>query len=243
MTKICSKCKQLKEINEFYKHKEYLGGYRSQCKDCSRKGNELYRQIHKEEIKKYMKKYQKTNKKQLRNFKNKYYQTNKEKILKQHETYHQDHKKEIEEYQKEYRQKYELRLKKQNKIYRKRNKEKIKKRKNKYIKKRRKIDVNFKILANLRSRVYCALKGNPKLSTTMKLISCSILKLRQYLQKQFKKGMTWENYGKWHIDHIKPCCTFDLSKPSEQRKCFHYKNLQPLWAEENWSKGGKRWIR
>jgi hypothetical protein len=49
--------------------------------------------------------------------------------------------------------------------------------------------------------------------------------------------MSWSNYGKWHVDHIKSCASFDLSKEDEQRKCFHYTNLQPLWAEENLSKG------
>ena len=89
---------------------------------------------------------------------------------------------------------------------------------------------------NLRIRINLALKGNPKLSTTMKLVGCSIERLKQHLEKQFKMGMSWNNYGKWHIDHIRPCASFDLSKPSEQKKCFNYTNLQPLWAEENLKK-------
>lgn len=51
--------------------------------------------------------------------------------------------------------------------------------------------------------------------------------------------MNWDNYGEWEIDHIKPCASYDLSKPKEQRKCFNYMNLQPLWAEENLRKGSK----
>lgn len=49
--------------------------------------------------------------------------------------------------------------------------------------------------------------------------------------------MSWDNYGERHVDHIKPCAKFDLSKPDEQRACFHYTNLQPLWAKDNIAKG------
>lgn len=116
-----------------------------------------------------------------------------------------------------------------------------KKQRNESIKERRKNDKNFKILMSLRARIPNALKGNPKIATTMKLVGCSIEFLKQHLQNQFKKGMAWNNYGRygWHIDHKIPCCSFDLSKMSEQRKCFNYKNLQPLWAKENCSKNRK----
>jgi len=108
-----------------------------------------------------------------------------------------------------------------------------------YQKNKRKTDINFRISGNLRSRIRIALKGICKSKSTMKLVGCSIKQLKEHLQKQFKKGMNWQNYGKWHIDHIKPCASFDLSKSSEQQKCFHYTNLQPLWAEDNLSKGDK----
>jgi hypothetical protein len=70
------------------------------------------------------------------------------------------------------------------------------------------------------------------------LLGCSINFLKKYLEDRFKEGMLWRNYGiyGWHIDHIIPCYNFDLSKLEEQNKCFHYSNLQPLWAKENWSK-------
>jgi hypothetical protein len=59
------------------------------------------------------------------------------------------------------------------------------------------------------------------------------------LEKQFTKGMNWKNYGKWHIDHIKPCASFDLSLEHEQKLCFHFTNLQPLWAKDNIRKSDK----
>ena len=60
-----------------------------------------------------------------------------------------------------------------------------------------------------------------------------------YLQGKFKEGMHWNNLGKWHIDHIRPCASFDLTDPEQQKQCFHYTNLQPLWAAENIRKGAK----
>ena len=57
-----------------------------------------------------------------------------------------------------------------------------------------------------------------------------------YLEAKFTEGMTWENHGLWHIDHIKPCSSFNLLIEDEHHKCFHYSNLQPLWAKDNLSK-------
>ena len=84
------------------------------------------------------------------------------------------------------------------------------------------------------------LKHNKKLENTVTLLGCSKVELKQYLEGKFTFGMNWKNYGfGWHIDHIKPCSKFDLARLEEQRRCFHYTNLQPLWARENLSKGNK----
>lgn len=68
---------------------------------------------------------------------------------------------------------------------------------------------------------------------------CSVDDLILHIESIFLDGMTWDNHGKWHIDHIKPCCAFDLTDPKQQRDCFHYSNLQPLWAVDNLKKSGK----
>ena len=139
-------------------------------------------------------------------------------------------------------------IKKQRIIYRLKNKEKIAIRSKKYDlshrkefnerdNKRRKTDINYKIKYNLRRRILLALKGNSKFLSTMLLIGCEIDYLIYYLQSQFTDGMSWDNHGDWHIDHKRPCKLFDLSKPEQQQKCFNYKNLQPLWAKDNLSKG------
>ena len=109
-----------------------------------------------------------------------------------------------------------------------------------YYNKRRKTDNNFRLKINLRSRLSKAISSNNKSNNTMVLLGIANIEfLWKHLEKTFKKGMTRENYGKWHIDHIIPCASFDLSKPEEQAKCFHYSNLQALWAHENLSKNDK----
>ncbi len=78
-----------------------------------------------------------------------------------------------------------------------------------------------------------------KNSSSEILLGCSIPNYKIYLERQFEKGMTWKNHGKWHIDHIRPCASFDLTRESEQLKCFNYKNTQPLWAIDNLIKNDK----
>jgi hypothetical protein len=97
----------------------------------------------------------------------------------------------------------------------------------------------MKITRNLRSRTRDALKGIIKSKHTLELLGCSVNQLRKHLESKFKPSMTWENYGVngWTVDHIRPCASFDLLNPEEQYKCFHYTNLQPLWAIENSIKG------
>ena len=104
-----------------------------------------------------------------------------------------------------------------------------------YEKERKKTDPVFKLLKTLRSRLGTALRSQSaeKRDTTFKLTGCNMNFLQSHLEAKFTEGMTWENHGKWHIDHIKPCCTFNLEDEEEQKKCFHYTNLQPLWATDN----------
>lgn len=116
--------------------------------------------------------------------------------------------------------------------------------KNAVIYERKQLDTNieYKIKHTLRSRIRGALNKHMagKYRNTDNLTGCSMSDLKEYLENLFIEGMTWEKVGKEiHIDHIKPCCSFDLTNEEEQKKCFHYSNLQPLWARDNLSKGGK----
>ena len=117
--------------------------------------------------------------------------------------------------------------------YYKKNKKKIKDYVREYNKNRRHTDLEYRLLINLRRRLHNAIRGYSKSKRTLALLGCSVPELIKYLEKLFKPGMSWDNYGKWHIDHRIPCAYFDFSKIEDQYKCFNYTNLQPLWAQDN----------
>ena len=133
------------------------------------------------------------------------------------------------------------RIKQISKLWVKNNPEKKNSNQRKYRKNRRERDPMFKVLSNLRTRIHEVLtaKHIVKEATTKKLTGCTLEYLKNYLEKKFKDGMSWDNYGQWHIDHIRPCASFNLLDPIEQKICFHYTNLQPLWAEDNLKKSNK----
>ena len=101
--------------------------------------------------------------------------------------------------------------------------------------------VDVRIRRACRARLHAALDGRTKCGRTTDFIGCSVAHLKAHLESLWQEGMSWDNYGfrGWHIDHIRPCASFDLSDPAQQRECFHYTNLQPLWAKENIAKGKK----
>jgi len=104
----------------------------------------------------------------------------------------------------------------------------------------------YKLVHVLRSRLQSAIRkgvgsSGKKCDKTLNLLGCSVDELKAHLEKLFQPGMSWDNHGinGWHIDHIRPCASFDLTDPDQQRQCFHWSNLQPLWANDNWAKGGQ----
>jgi len=246
---------------EYYKlNKEHIDKcnkkYNEEHKEKLRLNKKRYYEDNKEIFKSISREYYSENKKIIGVKSKKYHNKNKESIAKQAKKYREENKDKIKIYKKEYRMKH----KEQYKQYCENNKEKIREQSRKYKEEhkveikayKKEYDVEYnkrplvRIATNLRTRVRNALKRNSKCSTTQKLVGCTFAELKTYLESKFKPDMSWENYGRgwngtkeWQIDHIKPCSSFDLSKSSEQRKCFHYSNLQPLWAEENYIKGTK----
>jgi len=124
------------------------------------------------------------------------------------------------------------------KKYRKENRDAIRKRQKKY-----KRSLKGRLLENVRKRVhqyvYAHINHKKVRDIVKEDIGCSVDFLIQYLEKKFKPGMNWDNYGEWHIDHIFPVSKVNLENEEELQKVCHYSNLQPLWAKENMSKGSK----
>ena len=124
-------------------------------------------------------------------------------------------------------------------IYRQANKDKI----NAKNAERLKTNPQSKTARILRGRIRVALKsqGTFKSESTIELVGASIPFVKKWIESKFKPGMSWGNHGqgkgKWHIDHIRPCASFDLTDLGQQKECFNYSNLQPLWEEDNLSKG------
>jgi hypothetical protein len=120
---------------------------------------------------------------------------------------------------------------------------KNRKRINAYSRLKYKNDAQYRISTNLKRRIRTAIERilNNKTIETNWLFGCDILKFKLHIESLFQDGMAWDNHGNkgWHIDHLIPVKMFDVTIDSERKKCFHYSNLQPLWAEDNRKKGVK----
>jgi hypothetical protein len=103
---------------------------------------------------------------------------------------------------------------------------------------RKQINPDIRIKANLRKRLSYLLRLSlvKKTEQTMDLLGCSLDFFKSYLSSLFTEGMSFDNYGKWHLDHKKPCYYFDLTKEEDRAVCFHYTNIQPMWAIDNLKK-------
>lgn len=234
-TKICSKCQEKKEVCEFYVNPNNKK-YRSFCRLCFNLKVKEYRELNKEKVKTYSKLYK---------------LINKDSIIEKGKIYRKQNKEKIKIRQKESSRKYYIKncdiIKEKTINFRKKNPEYFKEWKNEnpnynneYNKKRRREDVIFKIIHNMRCRLNVFLSNNEitKENKTFEIVGCSPEFLKEHIEKQFTEGMSWDLMGKYiHIDHITPLSS--AKSEEEVYRLCHYTNLQPLWAKDNLSKGSK----
>ena len=167
----------------------------------------------------------------------KYYIENKESVKDKNSLYYNENRDTRILIKKNYNEKHKIIRNIKQKLYNQTHK----KERNNWCKTKINNNLNFKLMHYYRSRIRLALKNNQKTGYTLELLGCTITELKLHLEKQFTEGMTWDNYGKfgWHVDHIIPCSIFNLTDPTEQKQCFHYTNLQPLWWDDNIKKSNK----
>ncbi len=232
--KSCSKCKIFKNFEEFSRSISNKDGFQFQCKSCCKENNRIYYEENKEKIVAA----------------HLIYRSDKEKARAQGRTYRESHKEEILTYRELHKEEDRISKKihyennkneilAKNKKWRQENKDRMLETKRKQRKKQYQTDPVFRTRSLCRSRFYYWFKaaGVTKTGHVADMIGCTYEELCKYLESKFQPGMTWENQGKWHIDHIKPLALFDPLNPEHTKEAWHHSNLQPLWAKDNFSKG------
>ena len=211
MLKRCSKCKIEKSLDCFAKDKYAKDSLTYSCRECRNIKTNEWNKAHKEI--QYVKNLQwrKDNPERWAKLKKKDYEKHKGKRI-------ATNKKWVKNNSEEVRIKYKY-----------------------WQRKKERTDLNYKLRRRLRTRLYIAIKNKQKVGSAISDLGCSIPEFKEYLQSKFKEGMTWNNHSRygWHIDHIKPLDSFDLTDRTQLLEAIHYSNLQPLWATENLQKAAK----
>ena len=225
------------------RRREYSKRYREKNKDKVRESVKKYYEKNKDKLQEkmieYGKEYYKKNKERYKKNHKKYYEENKEKMLNGHRKWRDENKEKLKEYHKKYEEENKEKISKKKKEYRSRPEVKERNRISgkKHDDKRRK-DPIFRFNQNISRSINLSLKKN-NLSKNGRhwedLVGYTSQELRDHLEKLFQSGMTWDNRGLWHIDHIIPKSFFKIKEVGdpEFRICWRLENLQPLWAVDN----------
>lgn len=172
------------------------------------------------------------------------YNKRKEQILKNKKIYYLDNKEALLVKNKEYYLKNKNDIIEKNKNYYNKNKKHLNKKNWERIKKKLETESVFRLNRRMSNSITKALKRKNTSKngfSYLDLVDFKIEELVEHLEKQFTEGMSWENYGKWHVDHIKPKSIFEYDTPNDKsfKECWSLSNFQPLWGKDNLSKGKK----
>jgi hypothetical protein len=225
-----------KAYAESEKRKAYQKEYREKNKEKQKEYIKQYYLKNKEKMIQRSKEHRLSNIDEVKERKREKYIENKEKILKKQKEYYKNNKEKIKNRTKLYVDKNRENVNKARREWKKKNKDKIRE--------KNKNNINHLITCRLRKRFSNIIRRNnySKSGKTIELLGCSFNQFKDYFESKFTEGMSWELFmkGEIHIDHIRPCSSFNLYNEEEQKICFHYTNLQPLWKTENLKKG-KKW--
>lgn len=238
--RICKKCSTEKPLVEFTKQKSNKYGRTYVCYDCHKQWQKEYYKTHKQNFRRYQKKYDDGHEDERKEYEKMYYKEHKDEYAIRGKKQRQ--KPICKEYQKRYVEENKELISVRQKEYRKKNKKREIARSVKWRRNKRKTDVGFRILDNIRRRINYAIKNNAKSAHTKELIDCTIEFLKEHLQQTAMKNgylnFDINNYSgkEYHIDHIIPCSAFNFRCSYHQRLCFNWSNLQILEGPENLSK-------
>lgn len=187
----------------------------------------------------YMRTWRAANKLRISEYNKEYAAKNAERIREKRKAHEAVHRDRIREEKKAYYRKNVGKLRLYTKQWVESHKERRKEYNRVYTKRRYESDPEFRLRMLLRNRVNTALKCGSSPQSAIKALGCSVEELRLHLESKFTDGMSWDNRGGWHIDHIVPLSSFDLTDPEQHAKACHFTNLQPLWTADNLSKGAR----
>lgn len=211
--KICKICKVSKPVDRYHRQKKGKFGVRSVCAECNNEHQKSNPKYIASRLAYRIKNKERNNAHELAK-----YHANKEFLSVRRKQFRDEFK---SKYPELYQARQRKLWKRENELY--------------------KHDIQYRLRKRIRGRILSAIKKNCKTAPSLSLLGCSIKRFKSYLEAKMTQGMTWEKFirGDIHLDHVKPCSLFDLSKDSEQRRCFHYSNTQPLWAVDNLKKSNK----
>lgn len=214
------KNKEKRKLKRQSRYSENKDLYKQKCRERYYKNKEKFRLKYQENKELYLTRNRQSNEK------------HKEKRVALYRNYYKNNRKEILQKGKKYYIKNCETCKQKNRKYHREHR--------KEFNIRYKTDIQYRLANTLRTHLLILINKQKatKKDSALKLVGCSLTELKTYLESLWQPGMSWNNHTSdgWHIDHIKPVNTFDLTDLEQQRKCFHYTNLRPLWAKENLSR-------
>lgn len=241
--KKCTKCKEIKFLDEFYLDKRNKNGHGSWCKVCMSNSSSCWAKANPGKVQKSVRKWEKANPEKVREARRKRYNTNsetREKAYKRARRWAKANPKKVYANKSRWARINAKKIKERHQVWRKNNPDKIRKHKHKTYSKEYS-DPCGRLNRNISSSVWFSLKGNKKGAHWEDLVGYTLEKLRKHLEKQFTEDMSWGNYGEWHVDHRIPVSVFNFTKPEHRdfKKCWALKNLQLMWAIDNIAKSNK----
>lgn len=233
--KKCSKCLERKGLDEFYNKTSSPDGKMGVCKACRKAYDKKRYEEKKDDIQKSNRDRWRKNKERYKIAQSAWRERNRDRMNELDRQRYFRNREENMAKRREWYRKNREKILEEKKVYFQENKKSIAKKRWKAIKS----CPTRRISDAVRKRTTLAFKnfGYRKNSITSEIIGCDWEKLKDHIESQFEEGMTWGNYGEWHVDHIVPLAS--ASTEQEILSLCHYTNLQPLWAKDNLSKGGK----